>query len=168
MAVSVAELLTALESRGMHLALGESLTGGLLSAVIVAVPGASKTLLGSVVAYDSALKVHLLGVDQHQIDALGPVSPQVAAQMAVGARDRMAAASGLDREMTIGVSTTGVAGPEAQGIAQVGEVFIGIAGFLGDVEDVRVYPHQFEGDRDSIRTQTVVAALEHIAAFIGL
>ena len=168
MAVSVAGLLAELESRGLNLALGESLTGGLLSAVIVAVPGASKTLLGSVVAYQSPLKVELLGVDQHTIDAVGAVSPQVAAQMATGARDRIAAASGVSRELTIGVSTTGVAGPDGQGLAGPGEVFIGVAGFIGDVEDVRVYPHVFEGDRDAIRTQTVMAALEHVAAFIGL
>ncbi len=91
---------------GIRLAVAESLTGGLVAASLVSVPGASLAFTGAIVAYDTSLKASLLGVDSSLLQRVGPVDAQVARQMAAGAR----AACG---EAEVGVATTGVAGPAA-------------------------------------------------------
>lgn len=166
MSASVPELLAQFEQRNLKLALAESLTGGLLSAVVVAVPGASKVLLGTVVAYQSSLKSELLGVSSALIAQSGVINPEVAAQMAAGVRDRLAKGCQIDPRQVVGVATTGVAGPDSQDGAAPGLVYVGVAGFLGDIEDARVYAHQFEGDRESVRAQTVAAALQDLAEYL--
>ena len=85
MAADAAALLDALAARGWSLGTAESLTGGLLAATVVEVPGASRVFAGSVVAYDPAVKISLLGVDQSVIERVGTVDEQVATQMATGA-----------------------------------------------------------------------------------
>ena len=77
--MSAASILKRLESRGFKLAIAESLTGGLLSAEFVSVPGASNVLLGSIVAYQTSLKHELLGVSRTLLENQGPVDPEVAA-----------------------------------------------------------------------------------------
>src|SRR6266704_749499 len=92
-----------LRSRRQTLAVAESLTGGLLAATIVDVPGASRAFRGGLVVYATDLKASLAGVPADLLDARGPVDPDVAVELALGARRRCAADWGL--------STTGVAGP---------------------------------------------------------
>lgn len=102
------------------LGVAESVTGGALAQQITGVPGASAHFLGGIVAYDSRVKVNLLGVPQSLIDEKGVVSAEVAEAMAVGCRARL----GCD----LALSTTGVAGPEAQGPdCPVGLVYVGLA-----------------------------------------
>ena len=79
---------------GVRFAAAESLTGGLLSATIVSVPGASRVFSGGIVAYDTALKSSLLGVDAPLLAARGPVDPEVATQMARGVRRACAVPQG--------------------------------------------------------------------------
>ncbi|MFC3184651.1 CinA family protein [Pseudoglutamicibacter albus] len=86
---------------------------------IADVPGASAVLQGGVVAYQVSVKRDVLGVDAGLLERHGPVHPEVAEQMAVGA----ARACGA----RIGVSTTGVAGPEPHGGHATGTVYIGWA-----------------------------------------
>lgn len=105
--------------RGLTLATAESLTAGSLAARLADVPGASAVLLGGVVAYCSEVKHHLLAVDAELLESQGAVDPAVAAAMARGA----AAATGAD----IGISTTGVAGPEPHEGKAVGTVYLGLA-----------------------------------------
>lgn len=111
---------------GLRIAVAESLTGGLLADALVSVPGASRALSGGIVAYDTALKHTLLGVDAELLRARGPVDPEVAEQMAAGVR-RALAVDG--RPADIGVATTGVAGPDPdpQTGQAAGTVWIGLS-----------------------------------------
>jgi len=145
-------LIAELTRLGMTIAVAESLTGGLVVAELVSVPGASAVLRGGVVAYATELKSTLLGVDAELLAARSPVDPEVARQMAEGVRRRL----GSDgRPADIGLATTGVAGPEGQGGHPVGEVWLGLA--MDGVLEARGLT--LGGDRASIRTATVSESL---------
>jgi nicotinamide-nucleotide amidase len=89
-----AAALEGLAAKSLHLAVAESVTGGLLTSAFVDVPGASKVLLGSIVAYQSELKHGLLGVSRALLQEQGAVDPEVVAQMASGIRAKLAAKTG--------------------------------------------------------------------------
>ncbi|MET9495204.1 CinA family protein [Streptomyces sp. NPDC006552] len=114
------EALRLLTERGETLAVAESLTGGLVAAELVAVPGASKAFRGSVTAYATELKHDVLGVDAELLATHGAVHPEVALQMAAGVRQALGAAWGI--------ATTGVAGPEPQDGQPVGTVYVAVVG----------------------------------------
>lgn len=154
--LSAQKLLQHLKGANLKLVVAESLTGGALASEIVAVPGASEVFVGGFVAYDSQLKVSMLGVDRELLDGQGPVCLEVASQMALGAQDRVAESLGCSRHDLLAISTTGVAGPTQQG-QPVGTVFIAVA--LG--ERVVVFEHLFAGDRAQIRAQSVAEAIGH-------
>ena len=97
-----ARVLGLLAARSTDLAVAESLTGGLLAATLVDVPGASTVFRGGVVAYATPAKHALLRVDADLLARVGPVDAEVARQMALGARAAFGAG--------VGVATTGVAG----------------------------------------------------------
>ncbi|AZZ54741.1 CinA family protein [Rathayibacter iranicus] len=149
--MTAAELIGELRRRGLGIAVAESLTGGALSSALVEVPGASAVHRGGVVSYATELKHRLLGVDADLLAMAGPVHPEVALQMARGAAARLRA----EGQLTLGLSTTGVAGPDPQGSAAVGTVFV--AAVLGEAEVVRKY--RFDGDRAAIRGASVDSAL---------
>ena len=153
---AAAAVLEALERKGLHLAVAESLTGGLLTSVFVDIPGASRVLLGSIVAYQTELKHQLLGVSRPLLQEQGAVDAEVVAQMASGIRTKLANKSGLDESVVVGMATTGVAGPGSQDGKPAGTVFIGISGPTGDF----VYPLELSGSRSEIRTAAVAAAVE--------
>lgn len=113
------ELLDAAAARGWTIGVAESLTGGLVTATLVSVPGASKVLRGGVVAYATDLKAALLGVDADLLAERGAVDEVVAAQMADGVRR----ATGAD----VGLATTGVAGPDSQDGNAPGVVFVAVS-----------------------------------------
>ncbi|MCT1365072.1 MULTISPECIES: CinA family protein [unclassified Microbacterium] len=151
------EALTALRGRGWTLGVAESLTGGAVSAALVAVPGASAVLLGGVVAYATPVKHTLLAVDAELLERYGPVHAEVARQMAAGVREAVAVDG---RPADVGMSTTGIAGPESPDGQPVGTVHIGVVTpTLSRTEQFR-----FEGDRDAVRAQTVAATLDVMAA----
>ncbi|UWF78356.1 MULTISPECIES: CinA family protein [Microbacterium] len=147
-----AELLSLLRQRGWTLGIAESLTGGALSAEVVAVPGASASLRGAVVAYATPVKHSLLGVDGALLAAHGPVHPEVALQMAAGVR-RAVAVDGCPAD--VGIATTGIAGPDSPDGQPVGTVHIGVV--TPAVRDVRSFV--FPGDRAAVRASAVAAAL---------
>jgi nicotinamide-nucleotide amidase len=149
--VSVAEIIAELVRRGETLAVAESLTGGILAASIVDVPGASAAFRGGLVVYATDLKASLAGVPADLLEQRGPVDGDVAVALARGARERCGA--------TWGLSTTGVAGPDAQHGVAVGTVFVGLAG--PDIADV--LPLTLSGDRGAIRAAAAAAALDLIA-----
>jgi nicotinamide-nucleotide amidase len=151
--MNVVDLVTALRARGQTLAVAESLTGGLLAATLVEVPGVSKVFRGGLVVYATDLKATLAGVDPNLLAARGAVHPDVAVALAVGATW----ACGADW----GLGTTGVAGPEPQAGVTVGTVFVGLAGPANVKEVLGLRLH---GDRASIRAQAVSAALRLLAA----
>lgn len=156
--MTAASILHELEARGFKLAIAESLTGGMLSAEFVSVPGASKVLLGSIVAYHSALKHELLGVSRSLLENQGAVDPEVAAQMATGIRTKLANKTNTDEAQVIGLATTGVAGPDPQDGVAVGTVYIAISG-PGSIGDA-VYAYEFSGGREAIRVASVNATLD--------
>jgi nicotinamide-nucleotide amidase len=117
-----ADLIYALSERGQTVAVAESLTGGLVCAALVEVPGASAVVRGAVVSYATDLKHRLLDVDAGLLARNGPVDPDVAAQMALGVRERLGADWGL--------ATTGVAGPDSQVGVAPGRVYLAVAGPL--------------------------------------
>ncbi len=107
-------------SAGATVATAESLTGGLLGAALSATPGASSTYLGGVVAYATAVKSGMLGVDATLLAQRGAVDPDVALAMADAARRAL--------DATYGLATTGVAGPTEQDGVPVGTVFVALSG----------------------------------------
>jgi nicotinamide-nucleotide amidase len=153
---SVSALIADLSARGLTLAIAESLTGGLLTADFVRPAGASSVVVGGVVAYDTAIKASVLGVDSDLLEREGPVHPEVARQMA----DRVRNALAVDgRPADLGLSTTGVAGPDPQDDAEVGTVFVGIA----TADAVDVVTLNLTGTRDQIRARTVSEAIAALA-----
>ncbi|MFH8251003.1 CinA family protein [Microbacterium sp. B2969] len=145
-------LLDRLGELGWTIGIAESLTGGLVVSTLVAVPGASAVVRGGIVAYATELKHTLLGVDPTLLDAHGPVHPRVARQMAEGVRMRL----GLDDgPCDVGISTTGIAGPDSPDGQPVGTVHIGVATPLG----TRVDSLELTGSRDEIRAETVRRAV---------
>lgn len=152
---SAAEVVAALVARGATVAVAESLTGGLVVAELVSVPGASAVVRGGVVAYATELKHELLGVDAALLAERGAVDGDVARQMAAGVRARLAA--------DLGVATTGVAGPDPQDGHAPGEVWIGVA----DASGSRARRLDLAGDRDRIRRSTTAAALDELLAHLA-
>ncbi|MFF4159153.1 CinA family protein [Streptomyces sp. NPDC001678] len=143
-----AEALAALEARGHSLAVAESLTGGLVAAELTAVPGASRTVRGSVTAYATEVKRDVLGVDGRLLAERGAVDADVARQMAHGVRAVLGADWGL--------ATTGVAGPEPQDGKAVGTVFVAVEAPDGTAA---VRELSLDGDRAGIRAESVRAVL---------
>jgi nicotinamide-nucleotide amidase len=134
-------VIAALVTSGRRLAVAESLTGGLLTAALVGVPGASRALSGGIVSYDTALKRTLLDVESSILAVHGAVHPDVARQMARGVRQACA----IDgRPADVGVSTTGAAGPDPQDGQRPGTAFVGLS---------------IDGDRQAVRSGVVHEAL---------
>jgi nicotinamide-nucleotide amidase len=149
-----AGLIAELTGRGLTIAVAESLTGGLLVAELIGVPGASVVVRGGVVAYATELKAQLLGVDEALLAASGPIDPEVARQMAAGVRERLGA--------DIGIATTGAAGPDPQDGHAPGEVWLGFA--IGD--EVTAVGLALGGDRAAIRRDTVSETLSRVRALL--
>lgn len=144
-------LVAAAVAKNITVATAESLTAGLVAATIAEVPGASGMLQGGVIAYQNSVKEKLLGVSAALLVDRGAVDAEVACQMALGA----CAAAGA----RLGISTTGVAGPEPHQGKPVGLVHVGVA--LDGVASSREF--RFDGDRAAIRNQAADAALTLLA-----
>ena len=136
-----------LRDQGLLLASAESLTGGGLGARVTSVPGASAAYLGGVVSYATEVKQGLLGVPADVVERDGVVSAACAEAMAAAVRDLLGA--------DVGVSTTGVAGPDPQEGKPVGLVYVGCA----DPRGVVAVEHHLAGDREAVRAAAVDAAL---------
>lgn len=132
--------------QGLTIASGESLTAGMVAAALAAVPGASAVLRGGVVSYHREVKASLLGVDTGLLNRVGAVDPEVAIQMAQGAKDACGA--------EIGVATTGVAGPEPHEGKDVGTVVVAVVGAGTSI----VREFRFKGTRAQVRQASCQAA----------
>jgi nicotinamide-nucleotide amidase len=145
-----------LEARVAHLLTGsnrtlgtaESVTAGLVGARITTVPGSSDFYLGGVISYATEAKASVLGVDPDVLAELGPVSEATAGAMAEGVRRLLGA--------SVGLATSGVAGPAEQGGQPVGTVCLGVADAAGTVTRKIRAP----GDRAQIRAWATTSALD--------
>lgn len=143
---------------GATVATAESLTGGLIAAMLTSVPGSSASVRGGIVSYVNEVKAELLGVSEDVLARQGAVDELVALQMARGALREL----GSD----VSVAVTGIAGPTgAEPGKPVGTVWIGCA----TAKKTHAACHHFEGGREAVRLQTVLIALrtmeEALASF---
>jgi len=112
-------VLQLLRQRPATFAAAESCTGGDVARRFTELPGASAFFLGGVVSYTNGVKAGVLGVDPALIEKKGAVSYEVAKAMA----ERVRAITGAD----IGLGVTGLAGPDGDGVHEVGTVFVSMA-----------------------------------------
>lgn len=145
---------------GLTIATAESCTGGLISHLITNVSGSSAYFLGGVVSYSNEAKTRILKVSRSSLARHGAVSEEVAREMARGARRLFHA--------DIALSATGIAGPLGGTPEKpVGLVYIGMANPEGGI----VEKHIWDGDRETNKRRTAVAALEmanrYLAEFIA-
>jgi len=148
-------VLEVLAQRGETLAAAESLTGGLLSARLTDVPGASRSFVGGVVSYATRVKVSVLDVPAEVVEEHGVVSQECARAMAYGVRDRL--------DATWGLATTGVAGPDEQEGRAVGTVWVAVAG--PDRVETRLL--DLAGDRQDIREATCASVLSVLETLLA-
>ncbi len=136
--------------KGCTVSTAESCTGGMVSAAFTDFPGISSVFLEGVVTYANEAKIRL-GVKAETLKAHGAVSREVAGEMAAAVRERA--------QSTIGVSTTGIAGPDG-GTAKkpVGLVYVGISTEQG----TKTYALRLFGDRKAVRCKTVQAVFRFI------
>ncbi|MFD9739244.1 CinA family protein [Umezawaea sp. NPDC059074] len=142
-----AAVVALLRSRGETVAAAESLTAGLVTAALTSVPGASAVVRGGLVVYATDLKHALAGVDEALLAAHGAVHPEVARQLAVGARTRCGA--------TWGLGLTGVAGPDPQDGVAPGTVHVAVSNETGTAVETMT----LGGDRHAVRSQSVDGVL---------
>ena len=145
-------VLNLLREQGLTLGLAESVTGGLVSGRLTAIPGASDVLRGSVVSYSSEVKFDLLDVPR------GPVvSEDAAVAMAEGARRVL----GSD----VALSLTGVAGPAEQDGQPVGTLCI--AGAINGRSTVST-TLRMPGQRDQMRQMSVISSLDFLRKILSV
>lgn len=140
-----------LEKKNIKISVAESCTGGGLSYELVKVPGISKYFLGGMVVYSNEAKEKLLGVSGETLKKFGAVSSEVAREMAQKVRKKF--------NSDIGVSITGIAGPEGGSPQKpVGTVYMGIS-----TEDfTETHRFQFSGSRGRIQKFSINFALNLI------
>ncbi len=153
-----AAVLALLGRRGETLAAAESCTGGLLAKRLTDLPGASRVFRGAVTVYTNPVK-EWLGVDGETLARCGAVSREVAAQLARCVREKLGADWGL--------GVTGLAGPEGDGVHEVGTVFVGLAS--AERTWVRALRLGARSDRSRVRTLAANHALDMLRrALTGL
>lgn len=135
-------------SSGRTVAVAESLTAGLLGATLTEVPGSSAVFRGGVQVYATDLKASLAGVPEAVLAEHGAVSPETAAALAEGVRDRLGA--------SYGVGLTGVAGPDPQEGHPPGTLHVALAG----PSSTRHRGLRVPGDRQRVRLMAVTTALD--------
>ena len=162
----LASLVARLAAARVTVACAESLTGGLVSALLTEVPGSSAVVRGGLVVYATDLKHSLASVDQGLLDERGPVDPDVALALARGV--------GTVCGATVGLGLTGVAGPDPQHGVAVGTWYVALVGESpvdGPVE--RLVTHRPDDTdagpmtRDGIRHAAVRAAVALLSGLVG-
>lgn len=145
-------VLEAARAKGLTIGTAESCTGGLVEGALTAIPGSSDVVMGAVGSYACSVKEALLGVSHETLERVGAVSSECASEMAAGARRAL--------DCDVAVSVTGIAGPGGAVPGKpVGLVWFGLS--FGD--EVRTVSEVFEGNRDQVRLQSVIRALELVS-----
>ena len=146
----------ALKTRDLMIATAESCTGGWVAEAITMVPGSSAWFERGFVTYTYISKREMLGVEGETLERHGAVSEEVVREMALGAIERSHA--------QVSVAVSGVAGPSGGTPDKpVGTVCFAFA--LKDAEAQAETKH-FSGDRESVRRQSVVHALERLLGLL--
>ena len=157
LARAAAALGTALRARDWRMATAESSTGGLIGHAITMNAGASDYYAGGVICYSNLAKEVALGVPHELIEAHGAVSEEVAAALAVGAAHRF--------ETEVGLSVTGIAGPEGGSDRKpIGTHYVGVA---RRGHPARVERHLFTHDRAGNQSAAALAALQLALGEVG-
>lgn len=138
-----------LKQKGWTLAAAESLTGGKFSDQLVAVEGASAAFAGGIVCYDTQVKEKVLHVSHHTIQEKGTVSEECALEMALNVSNQL--------DATVGISFTGVAGPDTIEGKEAGTVYIALVNRDG-YRQVKKYT--FAGNRQAVRKKSVIKGYE--------
>ncbi len=143
-------------ANNLKIACAESCTGGLLSTLLTETPGASTAFDRGFVTYSPQSKIEVLSVQEAAIEQFGPVSEEVAKQMAIGALKGSCA--------NIALSITGIAGPDSDETGKpVGLVYIGLATKAENSEPrTSVRKFNFSGNRSEVRKSALMAALDMI------
>jgi nicotinamide-nucleotide amidase len=140
---------------GRTLATAESCTGGLMAGRLTDRAGSSAYVLGGLVVYSNEAKTELAGVPAALIEAHGAVSPEVAAALAAGARERYGA--------DIGIGITGIAGPGGGTPEKpVGTVCV----CVGSASDSEARTVRLPGSRRDVRDRTTTVALHMLRALL--
>ena len=147
----------ALKARKLMVAAAESCTGGWIGQVITMVPGSSNWFDRSFVTYTNEAKQDMLGVSAETLNAFGAVSEQTVREMVAGALTRSRA--------QVAVAVSGIAGPGGGSRQKpVGTVVLAWGEKGAGIKAQSIH---FQGDRDTVRRQTVIAALEGLLALVG-
>jgi PncC family amidohydrolase len=136
-----------LKKHNQTISVAESLTGGLICSRLTRLPGSSDFFLGGIVSYHTLVKVQQVGVDPKVIATHGVVSEETALAMADGIRKRL--------KSDIGLSATGVAGPDPQNGIPAGTVWVG----MSVAGEQKAKKFLFDGNREDIRQKASQAAL---------
>ena len=156
MDVLAAKIAERLKSAGQVLASAESCTGGWAAQVVTSVAGSSGWFDRGFVTYSNEAKHEMLGVAWSTLEKHGAVSEETAREMALGALERSRA--------TVSLAITGIAGPTGGSPSKpVGTVCFAWAKKAGGV---RSETRHFRGDRESVRKQSVVHALEGVLQYL--
>lgn len=145
------ELARTLEEKKLTLAVAESLTGGYFQEKVTDIPGASRWFKGGIVSYTNEVKQNVLNVREETLNREGAVSAACAREMAANVKRIL--------DADVGISFTGVAGPDPSEGKEPGTVFCGLA--LAD--DVKSFQFHFSGNREAIRRRAV-----HHGAWLAL
>jgi len=141
-----------LRAKGLMLTTAESCTGGWVAQAVTAIAGSSGWFERGLVTYSDAAKQEMLGVSARTLAAHGAVSEETAREMAIGALAHSRA--------QVALAITGIAGPAGGSPEKpVGMVCFAWATKSGVAS---VVAHRFSGDRDSVRRQSAIAALQGV------
>lgn len=151
---------TVLKAKGLMMAAAESCTGGWIAQAVTAVPGSSEWFERGFVVYTYISKREMLGVKPETLNEHGAVSEQTVREMTVGALEHSHA--------QVAVSVSGTAGPSGGTLQKpVGTVCFGWGVKNDSGNDVKTAIKHFDGNRESVRRQAVVFALEQVLAVVG-
>ncbi len=149
------EVIDLLRKKGLTIAIAESCTGGLVSKRITDIPGSSDVFNGAIVSYGNNVKMSQLGVSDKTLSACGAVSSETASEMAAGVRRALSA--------SIGISTTGIAGPGGGSESKpVGTVWFGLA----DENGIKTFTRIIGGDRERVRAMAALVAIENLRYYL--
>jgi len=149
------KVVSMLKEKKITIAAAESLTGGMFTEKIINIPGASQICPGGIVAYSPQIKSNVLGVSPDIIESKGTVSSECATEMALKVRQLL--------QTQIGMSFTGVAGPDESEGHKPGTFYVGLSSACGKIESEKFTIH---GNRETIRRKAAIKGFEILYHFL--